>query len=35
MWSSSFKAQEASVDEGIIKLNKSRDEIFSLNGAWL
>lgn len=34
MWSNSFKAQQASVDEGIRKLNKTRDEAFSLNGAW-
>lgn len=34
MWSNSFKTQEATVDEGIRKVNKMRDEVFSLNGAW-
>lgn len=34
MRSDSFKAQEADMDEGIRKLNKTRDKVFSLNGAW-
>lgn len=33
-WSNSFKTQEADMDDGIRKLNKSRDKVFSLNGAW-